>query len=131
MTETESNLDAELERRLVEWARWFLQGCGYKVGYPPVSSTFWACYQVAKTRGRSNSQPLPSFPPAEEVDDWVRELSKWRPRLAKVLRCHYFTLGPARDKAQRLGISRTQYGIDLEIGKGWLIARLFTKKLHR
>ncbi len=131
MSIEQQNLDVELERRLNEWARWFLQGCGYKVGYPRISSTFWACYQIAKTRGRGNSQPLPSFPPAEEVDDWVRELTKWRPRLAEALRCQYFTLGPARDKAQRLGICRAQYQIDLEVSKGWLVARLFANKTRR
>ncbi len=128
MTDKQLNLDAELERRLVEWAEWFLQGCGYKVGYPGISSTFWACYQIAKTRGRGNSQPLPSFPSAEEVDEWVRDLTKWLPRVAEVIRCHYFTLGPIRDKSERIALSHTQYLRDLEKGKAWLCCALTASK---
>lgn len=122
------SLDAELERRLVEWAEWFLQGCGYRLGYPPISSTFWACYQMAKPRGCGHSQPLPSHPSAEEVEEWVSEMSKWRPRLAEVLRIQYFTLGYKFDKARQLDLSLTQYNVALEVSKSWLIARLLVKR---
>lgn len=126
--ELNQNLDTELEHRLNEWARWFAKGCGYKVGYPPTSITFWACYQMAKAKQRNSANTLPSNPPAEEVDDWVRELAKWRPRLAEVLRCHYFTLGPIRDKARRMNISAMQYVRDIERGKAWLICALLRSK---
>ncbi len=118
------NINAYLEERLYHWAEWYSCGNRFGVGYPPISITFWACYQIAKTTSRGQPAPLPSDPDAEEIQQWVERMVEHSRRLVEALYCHYFTLGTLRDKAQRIGLSHTQYRQDLEMAKVWLAGRL-------
>ena len=117
-------IELYLEQRLRVWADWYSQGNSYRLGYPPVSITYFACYQQTATKMRNQPRVLPSHQDAEEIDDIVREMVKCCPILAKVLRCQYFTLGTLRQKAEKMQLSQTQFRSYVEMSKLWLAGRL-------
>lgn len=113
-----------LEQRLNTWADWYSHGNNYRLSYPPVSMTYYACYQQPAVKKRNQSNILPSNQDAEEIDDMVREMVKCCPILADVLRCQYFTIGTLRQKAEKMQLSHTQFRNYIEMSKAWLAGRL-------
>ncbi len=64
----ESKLTIALEQRLQIWADWFSHGNRIALGYPPVSITYWACYQMPKQKVGKQISALPAHAEAEGIE---------------------------------------------------------------
>ncbi len=124
----ESKLTIALEQRLQIWADWFSHGNRLALGYPPVSITYWACYQMPKQKVGKQISALPAHAEAEGIEQQVYELALSSPLLAKALRCQYFTLGTLRYKAEQLHLTTSQFKLYVDMAKVWLAARLASSK---
>ena len=73
----------------------------------------------------------PIYPPenaeAEEIEALVSEIARQTPKLAQALRAQYFDRGTLPFKARKIGVSRTQFKVYVDMGKQWLAGRLSIK----
>ena len=61
---------------------------------------------------------------AEEIEGLVAEIARQTPKLAQALRAQYFDKGTLPFKARKIGVSRTQFKVYVDMGKQWLAGRL-------
>ena len=74
-----------------------------------------------------------AHPRAEEIEQYLSELSQIKRFLALAIRTHYLDLGTVAQKAKKLHVSYSQYRIQLENAKHCLLGRLensLRKSMH-
>jgi len=113
-----------VERRLEEWADWYLRYNDFGLGYPKKSLEA----RLMETGGYLVKTTGPVYPPenveAEEIEGLVAEIARQTPKLAQALRAQYFDRGTLPFKARKIGVSRTQFKVYVDMGKQWLAGRL-------
>ncbi len=117
-----------VDDRLELWADWYIRIENNGLGYPNKTME-----QRLKEHGGLFVKSIgPKIPPsnhaAEEVEEYVSELFKQNSLLATVLRKNYFEQNTAARKAKQLGISTTQFRVQLAMAKQWMAGRLSSKK---
>ncbi|HEX4044863.1 MAG TPA: hypothetical protein VHZ76_04280 [Gammaproteobacteria bacterium] len=116
------NCEAYIEKRLEEWAVWFLKCSCVENGYPKSSS--FNLFQIGlgiNVIGEHLPASLPVNEEAEEVEQSIRQLASYNKLLAQILRLHYLEPRLSKlKKATALGLSHTTYRISLEMSKMWV-----------
>lgn len=115
---------AYVETRLLEWADWSKKGNGFGLGFPSKTPE-----QILRECGgvwikAIGGKSFISHPRAEEIERYLCELAQGKRFLALVLRTHYLYVGTVVQKAKRVHVSYSQYRVQLECGKHWLLGRL-------
>ena len=111
-----------LEEQLEAWSCWVLKSQGNVLGFPKCS--IYA--NMARVRPQNGTVPyyLPTHDMAERMEGYIKELAERHIELANALRLFYCELGSYALKANRLGISCTQFKTNVNLARYWLAGRL-------
>lgn len=113
-----------LEQRLQIWADWYAKYSDGGLGYPKRSIEARLREEGGVLIRGSGLRLPPSNSTAEVIEKHVQELAQQNLELATALRCHYFSCGALRKKAETLGISHTQLKLLVTMAKHWLLGRM-------
>lgn len=116
-----------VERRLEEWANWYLYYGDFSLGFPKENLVSKLVKYGGHIIRLTRCPDLNSNKEAEEIENYVIELTRQNKVLAKVLREQYFGLGNAHSKAERLKISYPLFRQSLDMAKQWMMGRLSSK----
>lgn len=131
MSEESYKYDRELERRLSEWGKWYVNYVTGVLGYPPMSIE-----GRIRTDGGilSKGTKLPEPPlnsDAEEMDELINALQINYPAYAKAIKLRYTSLNGLEFFANlelfiknRLDVSLRTYTNNIRLGKMWLAGRM-------
>lgn len=111
----------EVEQALAHWARWCLQALSCSMGYPKSSI-------LAKRYGGNqfhSGATVLMDEKAEVIEAHVCSLASSFPHLAHVLRLYYVESGAMVQKAQRAGLSPSQFRVHVSFAKYWIAGRLY------
>ena len=122
----QENVGKYVEKRLQEWADWFIRGNTYGIGYPPES--FITMLEKGITAKKKKTFKIPILPTnesAEEMEKFVVEMAHQNRQMADALRKYYFGREPTLQlKAKIFGVSGAQFKILLGMARQWLAGRL-------
>jgi hypothetical protein len=116
-----------IDNRLREWAEWFKKDTGLGIGYPPCSIEYRLMTEGFVVREYLGLKPMPVHANAEEIEVLIREMTAQNRKMAEVLKYYYLHSGGIRQSAHQLGMSHTQFEMQLNLGRWWLAGRLSTK----
>lgn len=114
-----------VDERLQIWAKWAREGTGNGLGYHTqcILSRLIEVGIIERTKRRSK-QPISSNPPAEEVEELLKDMSAQDRFMADVLREMYLTQDRIENKSRRMGCTDTVFKNRLAMGRWWLASRL-------
>lgn len=119
----EDNFMNYVDKRLDSWARWYSKGNHYGVGYHSETIEY-ALMTVGVLISSTSQKPLPCNEEAEEIEEFVTEMSKHDDKIAEALRVHYFKNKKTRERSDELEMSATQFKVYVKFAKHWLAGRL-------
>lgn len=114
---TDLRLNIELEKRLSNWAFWFLNPEGISSKSPMADFGLFT----------GSTQPPLSKPPfpinnfqADEMNGWINILGVHHPELKEVIKSYYLEKGNIAEKAKLYNIAPRTYKMRLQFARNWL-----------
>ncbi len=116
-----------LEKRLEEWATWFIRGHANGLGFSERSIEFRLITEGIITKSTA-PQTVPIHEEAEEIEALVSEMNDYHKPMADALRIQYFSQEGFKERAMQLGISYPLFQNHVKLARYWLAGRLSAEK---
>jgi len=122
------SIDDYLESRLEDWAEWLRGGNFVGIGYPRQSTL--ELIRKGMIIGANQACPpvIQVNENAEEMEKYICEMAEFKPIMAKALRMLYLDNISTKSHAKKLNMPRSQFYLQVQMSKQWLLGRLFSKK---
>jgi hypothetical protein len=118
------NIYIYLEDRLRQWANWFLRHGDMGLGYPHRSVEGLLMDSggvVIRSTVAYDASPNAAV---DETERLLRQMASQNKKIATALFEYYIGVGTLKQRAKRLGLSRTQFKVHVDMAKEWLAGRL-------
>jgi hypothetical protein len=117
-----------LDERMKEWGAWARQKVRLGIDYPKQSVIARLIDEGLLVRERQcNKGCLPCHSSAEEIEDFLKDMSSQYRLMADTVREMYLTEDRIENKARRNGTSVTLFNNYLSMGRWWLVSRISFK----
>jgi hypothetical protein len=120
-----AHLNAWLEDKLIEWARWSLQN-GEKMGWPETSPIFSLLMHGGVNSGTFGAKsPIVENPAAQEMDKCIAILWRLNKAQAEAIKMQYLERYQSLEElARRAKVNLSTFKGRLREGKNFLLGRL-------
>lgn len=112
-----------VDMRLEQWADWFSRDNLFNLNFTSVTIEYRLMNEGCVINSTAPRQ-FKSNQDAEEIEALVKEIERYNRKVGLALRSRYFLKLPFRERAEKIGLSYSQYKVFLDYGRFWLAGRL-------